>query len=110
MQACVSIGNYGKKTQRSNVCFVLLPRRGRPAGLGPGVGYDLLGLAIVELLCDRKGLVGGPTPALAAGLLQRRQIEQARRRRCSTDTASGPVCPAAALAMASATARSRMGP
>ena len=28
---------------------------------------------------DRKGLVGGPAPALAAGLLQRRQIEQARR-------------------------------
>ena len=53
---------------------------GQMAGLGSGVGDELLALAIVELLRDRKGLVGGPAPALAAGLLQRRQVEQARRR------------------------------
>src|SRR5215470_20009302 len=49
------------------------------AGLGPGVGDDLLTLAIIKLLRDPKGFVGGPAPALATGLLQRRQIEQARR-------------------------------
>jgi hypothetical protein len=52
---------------------------GEMAGLGPGVADELSALAIVELLCDRKGLVGRPAPALAAGLLQRGQIEQARR-------------------------------
>ena len=49
------------------------------AGLGSGVGDELLALAIVELLRDREGLLRGPAPALAAGLLQRRKIEQARR-------------------------------
>ena len=44
-----------------------------------GYVMKLFALAIVELLRDRKGLVGGPAPALATGLLQRRQIEQARR-------------------------------
>src|SRR5262245_15892708 len=52
---------------------------GQVAGLRARIGNELLALAVVELLRDRKGLVGGPTPALAAGLLQRRQVEQARR-------------------------------
>src|SRR5215468_12604980 len=45
---------------------------GQMSGLGPGVGDELFALAIVELLRDRKGPVGRPAPALAAGLLQRR--------------------------------------
>jgi hypothetical protein len=51
---------------------------GEMAGLGPGIGDDFLALTIVEFLRDRKGLICGPTPALAAGLLQRRQIKQTR--------------------------------
>ena len=53
---------------------------GQIAGLGAGVGDELLAVAVIELLGDGERLVGGPAPALAAGLLQRRQVEQARRR------------------------------
>src|SRR6516162_5806449 len=49
------------------------------AGLGARIGDQLLAVAVVELLGDGERLVRGPAPALAAGLLQRRQVEQLRR-------------------------------
>ena len=53
---------------------------GQVPRLGAGIGRQLLALAVVKFLRDRERLVRAPAPPLAAGLLQRRQIEQARRR------------------------------
>ena len=49
------------------------------AGLGAGVCDQLLAVAVIKLLGDGQRLVGVPAPALAAGLLQGRQVEQTRR-------------------------------
>src|SRR6516162_1442298 len=49
------------------------------AGLGARIGDQLLAVAVVEFLGDGERLIRRPAPALAAGLLQRRQVEQLRR-------------------------------
>ena len=49
------------------------------AGLGARIGDQLLAVAVIEFLGDGERLVRRPAPALAAGLLQRRQVEQLRR-------------------------------
>src|SRR5271165_4658607 len=49
------------------------------AGLGARIGDQLLAVAVVEFLGDGERFVSRPAPALAAGLFQRRQVEQLRR-------------------------------
>src|SRR5208337_282180 len=49
------------------------------AGLGARIGDQLFAVAVVEFLGDDERLVRRPAPSLAAGLLERWQVEQLRR-------------------------------
>jgi len=53
---------------------------GQVTGFRARIGDQFLAVAVIQLLRHGELLVGGPSPTLAAGLLQRREIEQARRR------------------------------
>jgi hypothetical protein len=48
---------------------------GQVTRLGARIGNEFLALAIIKFLGHRKRPVRGPTQALTAGLLQRRQVE-----------------------------------
>jgi hypothetical protein len=76
-------------------------------GFRARIGDHLLAVAVIQLLRHRKRLVRGPAPTLAAGFLQGWEIRRGGACRFSSiETPSGPRCPAAAFAIASARTRS----
>ena len=82
---------------------------GEVTGFRARIGDQLLAVAVIQLLRHRQRLVGGPSPTLAAGLLQGGEIEETWRRLTlfvDRDAERPLDSPPAALAIASAWARS----
>jgi hypothetical protein len=57
---------------RGNVADLVL---GQIASLRAWIGDELLALALIKFLSDGQSLLCRPAPALATGLLQRRQVK-----------------------------------
>ena len=67
----------GQRGDNLHVANLIL---GQVTGFRARIGDQFLAVAVIKLLRHGKRLVGRPAPTLAAGLLQRGEIEEARRR------------------------------